>query len=100
MIFLYVMAALIVGFLLFVFLIGLADSLLFVTNRQSMRWFAKWFLKRLCQKLVVQGTSHQYNIIEYYRIMNLKAKDEFLEDSKPTLDYFLADCHEKSLRRN
>ena len=62
-----------------------------------MNWFERWFLKRLCKKLVIQGPAHRRNIIEYYSIMQEAAKKEFYEDNKPTLDSFLEECHKESL---
>ena len=57
-----------------------------------------FILTRICKTLVIQGPSHELNIIEYYKIINEAARKEFTEDSKVTLDTFLADCHARSLK--
>ena len=36
------------------------------------------------------------NIIEYYRIINEAAKNEFTEDNEPILSSFLNECFDKS----
>ncbi len=56
----------------------------------------RYLLKYICKKLVVQGFDHKQNIIEYYRIMQEAAENEFTEDNKPTLDGFLTDCHKEA----
>jgi len=63
-----------------------------------MTGFDRYVLRLICKKLVVQGSTHESNIVEYYRIMKEVAKQEFTEDNKPTLDSFLAECHQKSLK--
>jgi len=65
-----------------------------------MNKFEKWLLKRLAQRLVVQGYGHGANITEYYRVINDAARREFNEDNKPTLDSLLSDCHRDSLVDN
>ena len=56
-------------------------------------------LKRICKKLVIQGNNHENNIIEYYRVMWKAARREFNEDNGHTVEAFMRECHEKSMRR-
>lgn len=53
----------------------------------------RYFLKRLCKKIVRQGT-HRKRIIEYYRIIMDAARKEFTEDNKSTLEDFMLKCFE------
>jgi hypothetical protein len=57
-----------------------------------MNWLERWFLKRLCRKLVIQSPSHKRNIIEYFQIMKWAAKREFVEDNQVSLEAFLLEC--------
>lgn len=50
----------------------------------------------IAKKIVVNG---RQNIIDYYRILNDAVVDEFVEDKKCTLDRFLDDCFQLSLKR-
>lgn len=63
-----------------------------------MKKLHRWLLKRIAKEVVIQG-DHQHNITEYYGILVDAARIEFSEDNKPTLDYFLKECHEESLKR-
>ena len=58
-----------------------------------MTWLEKWFLRRLCRKIVIQGPRHTPNITEYYRYIRNAAQREFKEDTQPTLNSFLEKCH-------
>ncbi len=58
----------------------------------------KWFLKRLCRKLVFQG-NHEGKITEYYRILRQAAEKEFIEDNRVGLDDFLTECHLAAQRK-
>ncbi len=62
-----------------------------ITNTQL------FILKWIAKKIVIQSYDHKYNIIDYYRVLNDAARDEFREDNKPTLDDFLSECHKISL---
>ena len=63
-----------------------------ITNLQLriLHWIAK--------KIVRQSHYHKNNIIDYYRVIAEAARDEFTEDNKFTLDDFLKECHEASLK--
>ncbi len=61
-----------------------------------MNWLEKWFLRRLCRKLVLQGLGHKQNITQYYLVMRDAAQWEFSEDNKPSLDGFLEECHKEA----
>ncbi len=52
----------------------------------------------IVRKIIVQGTRHKCNITAYYRVMAEEARKQFCEDNKPTLDAFLKECHEDSLK--
>ncbi len=51
----------------------------------------RWFLKRLCRRLVKQG--HEERIIAYYRIIHEAAEQEYTEDNIMTLNCFLSECY-------
>lgn len=53
----------------------------------------------ITKKIVIQGYYHRQNIIDYYEILNDAAKNEFIEDNKCTLDRFLDDCFQLSLKK-
>lgn len=63
-----------------------------ITNLQLriLHWIAK--------NIVRQSHNHKKNIIDYYRVIADAARDEFTEDNKLTLDDFLKECHEDSLK--
>lgn len=63
-----------------------------------MNRIERWFLKRLCRKLAIQGAHHKSRIIMYYEIMYRAACEEFREDNKPTIDDFLTECHELGMK--
>ncbi len=62
-----------------------------------MNRFERWFLKRLCRKIVTQG-DHKRRIIEHYKILMEAAKEEFTEENKYGLDSFMQECFEKALK--
>jgi len=64
---------------------------------EKMNFLDKWFLRRLCDKITIQG-NHRDNIIEYYRVINVSAKNEFTEDNSVTINSFLEDCFQCSLK--
>ena len=64
-----------------------------------MNWLERLLLKRLCEKLVVQGFYHEQKITEYYKVMYEAAKNEFFEDNKPTLDSFLVECNKTAMEK-
>ena len=59
-----------------------------------MNSFYRYVLQWICKRLVIQGYEHKQNIVEYYKIMQEAAENEFTEDNRPTLDGFLNECHE------
>lgn len=61
-----------------------------------MNCLERWFLERICKKLVVQGPAHKQNIVDYYKIIRRAAKNEFTEDNDVTLDAFMSECHKES----
>lgn len=61
-----------------------------------MNFFEKWILRRIAEKAVIQG-NHRDKITEYYAYLKDAAVNEFTEDNKDTLDYFLTECHFRSL---
>jgi len=61
-----------------------------------MGWFTRYILCRICRKLVQQGPEHEWRITEYYRIMHEAAKKEFTDETDPSLNAFLSECHTNS----
>ena len=55
-------------------------------------------LKKIAKEEVQQGPSHKYNIIDMYTIIRKMAANEFTEDNVPTLNHFLKECFEESLK--
>jgi hypothetical protein len=64
-----------------------------------MNKFERWFLNRVFQKQVRQGYKHQENITELYTMIREVAEKEFSEDNVPTLNSFLTERFELSLRK-
>jgi hypothetical protein len=60
----------------------------------------RWLLKRICKKLVIQGSEHKSRIAQYYKIMADAARQEFTEDNEPTLKHFLTECYEGALEES
>lgn len=56
-----------------------------------------FILSWIAKKIVIQSWYHKQNIIDYYKVVNDAARNEFREDNKPTLDDFLSECHRVSL---
>ena len=62
-----------------------------------LNWFEQWMLTRTIKKLVRQGGQDRkitmlYGMITYY------ARNEYREDNKITLDHYLREIFEESLR--
>ena len=55
-------------------------------------WLERWYLSRLCLRLVRQG-NHRERIILFYRFMREAAEKEFTEDGAISLNAFMAECH-------
>ena len=60
--------------------------------------FEVWLLKRIAKKAVKQSFDHEKNIKLYYKIISDAAREEFKEDNKLSLDGFLKDAHNESLK--
>ncbi len=58
-------------------------------------WLERWYLSRLCRRLVLQG-NHAERIILFYRFMREAAEKEFTEDNAISLNIFMAECHLES----
>ena len=61
-----------------------------------MNKFEMWLIRRIARRAVMQG-DHERRIIVLYGAVIAVA--EFTEDNMPTIDGFMAECHEKALRR-
>lgn len=53
----------------------------------------------ITKKIVIQSHDHRQNIIDYFEILNDAARKEFVEDNKYSLDSFLDDCFQLSLKK-
>jgi len=60
----------------------------------QMTWLEKWFLMRLCRRLVIQGPNHRGNVIEYLRVIREAARKEFTEENEVGIDSFMRECCE------
>ncbi len=58
----------------------------------------KRILTYIVKQIIRQSTQHENNIVEFYSIMTREARKQFNEDNKPTLDGFLTDCFQESLK--
>ena len=65
-----------------------------------MNNFYRYILKKIAAKLVIQGYSHRANIVAMYSVIINASRKEFSEDNKPTLDYFLEECHIEALQNS
>jgi len=59
----------------------------------------KLALEYIAKKIVVQGPNHKDNLIEYYKIIQDAAKNEFTEDNITTLENFLKEAHEEAIKQ-
>lgn len=55
-----------------------------------------WILKKIAEKLVKQGYTHEADIEQYYKIMFQAAYNEFYEESKFSLYGYLSERHKKA----
>lgn len=62
--------------------------------------FQMMVLRWITKRIVIQSQSHKTNIIEYFRILNQAAQDQFCEDNKITLDSFLQECFDTALDKH
>lgn len=63
-----------------------------------MSRFEQWFLRRVFAREVVQGYDHHMRITDLYQMIREAAESEFREDNVPTLNSFLRERFELSLR--
>jgi len=56
-------------------------------------------LKKIASRIVVQSHEHRENIIRFYRTLVEEAMEQFREDNRPTLEWFLKECHEEAFKR-
>lgn len=61
----------------------------------EMTKLERWFLKRLCRKIVTQG-SHKKRITEHYQILMEAAREQFTEETPPSLNSFMLECFEEA----
>ena len=66
------------------------------TTKNKMKTIHILLLKLICKKLVKQSSIHKTNIASYFQIMREAVENEFTEDNKPTLDYFLQECFDST----
>ena len=59
--------------------------------------FQRWLVRRIALFVVTQG-GHKDRIVEFYKILTVAAREQFTEDTKPSLDSFLEECHTLSLK--
>ena len=57
----------------------------------------EWFMKRIIKREVRQG-DHQKKIINLYREIRVACEQEFYEDNVVTMNSYLTEWFEKSLR--
>jgi len=61
--------------------------------------FDRWMLTRICKKLVIQGPLAQRRMTEYYRIMRKVAREAFIEDTLPSFEGFISECHDDAFNQ-
>jgi hypothetical protein len=64
-----------------------------------MNKFEQWFLRRLIARECRQGYNHREKITNLYKEIRIACEREFFEDNTITLNSFLSEMHEKSLRK-
>lgn len=64
-----------------------------------MTKFEQWFLRRVIRKEVRQGYDHALRITQLYAMIREAAEQEFTEDNIPTLNDFLTERFNHSLRK-
>lgn len=55
-------------------------------------------MRRIIRREVRQGHDHDRRITNLYRMVRKAAREEFYEDNDPTLNQFLTECFEASLK--
>lgn len=64
-----------------------------------MNKFEEWFLRRVIRKEVTQGYDHAQKITNLYTMIRVAAEQEFTEDNVVTMNSYLTEWFEKSLRK-
>ena len=64
-----------------------------------MNKFEEWFLRRVIRKEVAQGYDHAQKIINLYTMIRVGVEQEFTEDNVVTMNSYLTEWFEKSLRK-
>jgi hypothetical protein len=64
-----------------------------------MTKFEQWFLRRVIRKEVRQGYDHAQKITNLYTMIRVAAEQEFTEDNVVTMNSYLTEWFEKSLRK-
>ena len=64
-----------------------------------MNKFEEWFLRRVIRKEVRQGYDHAQKITNLYTMIRIAAEQEFTEDNVVTMNSYLTEWFEKSLRK-
>lgn len=64
-----------------------------------MNKFEEWFLRRVIRKEVRQGYDHAQKITNLYTMIRVAAEQEFTEDNVVTMNSYLTEWFEKSLRK-
>lgn len=64
-----------------------------------MTKFEEWFLRRVIRKEVRQGYDHAQKITNLYTMIRVAAEQEFAEDNVVTMNSYLTEWFEKSLRK-
>lgn len=68
-----------------------------MSKNYKITWYERYRLHKIADRIVIQSHEHQRNIIEYFKILNKAAGEQFREDNKATLNSFLRECFENSL---
>jgi hypothetical protein len=63
-----------------------------------MRKILSYFLSKHCAKIVKQSFDHKLLMIAYYRRLVDAAREEFTEENTASLNCFLRECFEASLK--
>jgi hypothetical protein len=64
-----------------------------------MTVFERWFMKRIIKREVRQGYDHALRITLLYAMIREASENEFTEDNVPTLNHFLTERFNFSLRK-
>lgn len=64
-----------------------------------MNKFETWLLKRIIKREVRQGPEHPKKIVDLYKMIRVACENEFYEDNTVTMNSYLTEWFEKSLRK-